>query len=47
MMLKKRSLYEKTLLKIQAKNLVFIDESGVNVKQAPRYARAFGGRRVK
>ena len=45
-MLKKKIVLQKNLLSIQAKNLVFSDESGVNLKQAPRYARAFGGHRM-
>ena len=44
---KKRKNYRKESKKIKAEHLVFIDESGVNLKQSSRYARAFKGNRVK
>jgi transposase len=47
MLKKKRVIYRESMEVIDAKNLVFIDESGANLQMYQAYARAMGGERIK
>ena len=44
---KKREYWKKEVMSLNANNLIFIDESGANLRMESSYARAEGGGRVK
>jgi transposase len=46
-MLKKRQDWEEKILTLDANNLIFIDESGANLRMESTYARSEGGLRIK
>ncbi len=46
MQLKKKKLYLKQIGSIPFKNLIFLDESGVNLEMRPLYGRAFSQERA-